>query len=182
MTSIASRINSPPRVREQYVRAENAISKFHQIANFCVQNCINQEFSLSTSEQYPVRGNVGCCIMTFPDDAAVLFIDEHKVLPKGRLELVGVPISKEEGTTYGHPCYYHGKAGCVLNNFKPPICLSFICEKYKAHLRKTYSIDYDISKFWNLLDGILMGMATDEEVKIFVFEIEEMIDAIHGRQ
>ena len=77
-------------------------------------------------------------------------------------------IKRQKANVEGHnhrtgECDYHSESGCQVKCYKTPICLGYVCEAYKAHLKEYFKIGLTYSS--NALEG---NSLTETETKIIM--------------
>ncbi len=155
---------------QRYIVAEKLLKQFFSMTDFCRPNCISQpESRLSTEEDY-IPGSIGCCKKDyhyrFPESTPE---DIRAAIESIRISKHGVRVNMESRLfSGGQPCLYHEPEGCVLEELKPPICISYVCMGYEFYLRKRFGIIYHRKEIEEGLSKIITGGMDDEGYSAFI--------------
>jgi len=151
---------------EDYLKVESLLNKFFNSINYyCYEECITQKVN---KYDFINPGYFGCCLKPYYNSHHPAWFD----LFKKRAEKYGEPKKDQF-------CGYHTiDKGCILEDYKPPICLSYICGSLSDHLKEKYNINYNSDHVKAILYNILDGKIDEEKIKIFKSEIQEHIDKV----
>ncbi len=157
-----------------YLEIEILLNDFFEKAKFCENNCINKKYSMSSNL---IPGKIGCCDQDYFEYLSE-FDEKFPLLRKKRLEKYGIPKINNEKTFRGPVCRYHSNAGCVLKDYKPIPCLSWICNNFKSYLFEKYSIDYLPYEIKSFLENILLDKISKQEISKFINKIKSMTNKL----
>jgi len=160
-----------------YLECERMLNTFFEEVNYCLPNCISQEKGKMYHEHVGfVRGDVGCC--TFNYHAST-----HSII--GCLDVLieergdSIPTNTEEEIEgVGQPCDYHTSDGCLLTEYKGPLCLGAICDEQKNYIKGWFGIKYNSDYVIEQLERILNGTTSSENIIEFKKEILKNIEVV----
>ena len=144
----------------QYIECEKLLNNFFKQVNYCNINCISQP---NSKIEMGLRGNIGCCYLDYyKHDEVDKSSCDFDLLIKKRMQKYGFPMNKEkEIAPNKKACRYHTANGCILKDYKSPLCISFICRAFKVYLIEKYDIYYDYKEIMDVLEEILSGRISD---------------------
>lgn len=174
---------------KQYLECEALLGSFFERINYCQTQCVNQEtgkyFIACFHPQGGmfIRGNIGCCLHDFYDEHSKKISEEDlRPLTEKRIEKYGLPVNQEEEVFhFGKPCRYHTNNGCLLKDHKSPICVAYICESNRKYLRDKFNIDYSALEVFDILEEILMGKTSEQQLIQFKSQINDWITKIQTK-
>jgi len=166
----------------QYLECEALLKQFFRQVDYCRPNCITQSIS-RYSKKDEIPGIVGCC----SDDA---YMEKHNPsvdfapLEQRRRLKYGLPENQEsEIQGIGRkPCRYHTIEGCVLEDYKPPICVSYVCGDFVVYLANTFGIVYDWKNVCETMANILDGQICGAELEKFKQQLNIFVEQTKTRK
>jgi len=161
----------------QYLEFEKLLNKFFRQVNYCHAYCITQKDSKIGEG---VDGNLGCCYLNYyRHDETDKSSCDFDLLIKKRAQKYGLPADKEKSIGKNkNACRYHTNKGCILKDYKSPLCISFICRPFKVYLIEKYDIYYNFQEIMDVLENILSGRINKEEMKEFKERIKAYTEII----
>jgi hypothetical protein len=159
---------------EDYKKAEDVLNELFGLDNFCFNKCISTKVSLYPLVQeafWQFPSIEGCCTKNYSKLRLNIPIS-NDMREKFKQMQGESPYREKDG------CPFHCETGCQMKQFKSPICLAYICPTFKNYLKETYDIDYSFLKIRDGFEKILFGTYASGEAKIFIAEIQAMIDVI----
>ncbi len=148
---------------KNYLECESLLREFFKNLTFCRDNCFTQESSMFIKE---IPGNIGCCLVDHHYDEYLI----NRLLIIERIKKYGPPKDKNF-------CGYHTEEnGCILEDHKPIICISYICSPQREYLKTNFEIDN--FNYKKILEEILEGDITILELNEFKSEIKGLIKKV----
>lgn len=76
--------------------------------------------------------------------------------------------------TTASDCTYHGRKGCVLDDLRPPLCLSHVSDQ--AELKERFNIYGDRLPNWirETLEQVMLGGTDKKDVEAKVYQIDQL--------
>ncbi len=169
---------------KHYAVIERLYSIISKKVNYCIPNCISQEIS-----KYPDKdkGHFGCCTKDYYGmEKETIEIDKHnKILRNKRKQNSSlVKRIEDEKINLGSYCIMHTKEkGCIVNKYKPIICISYFCESFEKNIFDNYGVEInnkikDFLDRYFFLEDLLKGKLKEKEVKDYEYDLLNVIKTI----
>jgi hypothetical protein len=156
---------------EKYLECEALLNEFFDAVDFCYDHCISQEHSLVYDDK---PGYFACCGKNKLYDSASFRLAGN-LLQEKREEKY--KITKVDTST---PCIYHTRdKGCMLKDYKSPLCISFLCDPYKDYIKENFNINYHSKLTAKTMSEILDCRLSDSEIEIFKSGIKKAIQRVN---
>ncbi|MDD5417976.1 MAG: hypothetical protein PHW96_03795, partial [Candidatus Nanoarchaeia archaeon] len=75
-------------------------------------------------------------------------------------------------------CFYHTEKGCVLNEYKSPVCISAICKDMKEYLAGEFGVEYQVYDVETGMEGILSGLMKVEDIEKFKTKLKSYLSKV----
>ncbi len=156
-----------------YEKVENSLREFFDLTNFCNENCFSKKEAVIGWRRFEGNimgpGNEGCCHNKH-EDFYKFHVGLDNFYPKTleyeeEFEKMQAENIKEEFEKTG-TCEYHTDSGCAIEKFRSPICNSWVCEKYGAHLFNKFNIIYSGNSYYDKSVDSLLSIVFKEEINM----------------
>ncbi len=164
---------------ETYLELEALLLQIYEQVDYCIPNCIETEQTSGAADQVAY----GCCIRNYvnPDQDELEEFYESSI---ESIELLNRAREEEHGNIYNPSLYQeaegycdcHTAEGCILPNYKPPICVAFTCQQFDTYVRNEFGIDLpNHEERMEILMSVLDGTIDPKEYDTFKSQLEEIV-------
>lgn len=97
--------------------------------------------------------------------------------------LIGSNFHKKRVEEFGEPvqdskvCGYLGENGCVLERYKNPTCISYVCDELNNYL-SSMGIEYNWYEVGARMTDVLFGTMSGEELNSFKSGLKELLNKL----
>jgi len=160
---------------KKYLHLEQLIEEFFQLVNYCYPKCVKKQRG---------KTKAGCCARNYYIFHPVyLHSPAVRLFQLMRTAKYGIPTNTEATLSDGYQaCNYHEPTGCILNDYKSPLCISFFCDKGIKWLQKKHKITFDAGNIQKLMYDILMDKITDKEYSELELRLQANLTKIKEAQ